>query len=630
MLKVDHEKYKNMYPFGTDAVFSVPVEKIEEAPLIFVYRSVNKKYVMDTFKRMIENSSFIPLLPFSLSKRDSVKLETYASTHQLRMSKPDQLVEALIKDKDIVLLAISGQHSNRAQQLIMNSARVPEKIKNHNRYKKSRILDGQHESWKYHDISYQDNKNNEQAYFVPSFVECLRQARSQWIELGRPQDTQGSNKKNHVFEQFKSTVSQTMRRKSYKDVISLVCCSDVTFEEFENFVVAWEKGDIPDVYGALGKPKGERDGPEDIVALKEYCKVLKGKRTLGKTIVRYWLTRYQEDFNTWGQLAESYTMPEKWLGEMLKYLQEKPENEVVTEDVSSSDGDDEDSSKKKKKPKKKSASVDVLPSQIKMQLHKFHCAKHGMDVPQRLEPLEVLHIKDITQYQLTLDEKHDCKLVFLDLTHPDLVNWEKQELSCFLGIVKELTSLEGFVIVAFMDFGKPLTALHPTCNEYATKKGLEDLEPEKGEGAEQLNVKNKIPRWEFVNMSLPDGEPLTHHICKRRRFCYRIVVNYSEVESTVLDLFSGGIFAREALLSGRDVIYFANSEPEAIFLKEYGKARVRYSERVRLRFQRYKSVKVPTSSSPQPALASSSQQPGLASTRLRASSPLASLPMRTK
>ncbi|KAL3691616.1 hypothetical protein R1sor_005267 [Riccia sorocarpa] len=700
LLKVDHDKYKTMYP-----------------------------YVMDTFKRMIENSTFIPqiadLLPFSLSKGDSVRLETYASTHQLRMSKPDQLVEALIKDKDIVSLAISGQHSSHAQQLIMNSAKVPEKIKNHNRYRKSRILDGQHESWKYHDISYQDNKNNEQAYYVPSFVECLRQARSQWIDLNRPQGAQGSNKKNPVFEQFKSTVSQTMGRKSYKEVISLVCCSDDTFKEFENFVSAWQKGEIPDVYGALGKPKGERDvgkvlrdfsqlsvnifrpvnglpdedlklvwsqlaqgsvwvsrpakyqGPEDIIALKEYCKALKGKDKLGKAIVRYWTTRYQEDFNTWGQLAVSYTIPELWLGEMLKYLPEKPEKEVVTKDVSSSDGDDEDSSKKKKRPKKKSTSVDVLPSQIKMQLHKFHCAKHGLEIPQRLEPLEVLQIKDITQYQLTLDEKLDCKLVFLDLTHPDLVTWEKQEFSCFLGIVKELTSSEGFAIVAVMEFGKQLVSfsaalkelkdarvlmecgcyegpklqrsidllspswqlvyayvsfgpedykpsfcstegLHPTCNEFATKKGLEDVEPEKGENAVQLNLKNKLPRWEFVNLSSPDDEPLTHHLCKRRGFCYRMVVSYSEEDRTVLDFFSGGIFTREALFSHRDVIYFAHSEKEAIFVKEYAKALLRCSTRVRSWYERYKSLKVPTSLSPPPALASSSQQPGLASTSQQA------------
>ncbi|KAL3681031.1 hypothetical protein R1sor_023987 [Riccia sorocarpa] len=304
-----------------------------------------------------------------------------------------------------------------------------------------------------------------------------------------------------------------MGRKSYKEVISLVCCSDATFNKFEHFVVAWEKGDIPDVYGAFGKPKGERDvgevlrdfsklsvnrfrpvnglpdedlklvwtqlaqgsiwvsrpakyqGPEDIVALKEYCKALKGKDKLGKAIVRYWMTGYQEDFNTWGQLAVSYTrtIPEDWLGEMLKYLPEKPEKEVVMEDVSSSDGDDEDSSKKKKKLKKKSASVDVIPSQIKTQLHKFHCAKHGVEIPQRLEPLEVL------RYQ----GHHLHRLVYA------YVSFGPEDYKLTLSAS---------------------TSLHPTCNEYATKKGLEEMEPEKGEGAEQLNVKNKNPQWEFVQL----------------------------------------------------------------------------------------------------------------------------------
>ncbi|KAL3695346.1 hypothetical protein R1sor_009422 [Riccia sorocarpa] len=435
-----------------------------------------------------------------------------------------------------------------------------------------------------------------------------------------------------------------MGRKSYKDVISLVCCSDATPSSSTSLLPGREATYQMYMEHSLAQGSvwvsrpAKYQGPEDIVALKEYCKALKGKDKLGKAIVRYWMTRYQEDFNTWGQLAVSYTIPEPWLGEMLKFLPEKPEKDVVTEDVSSSDGDDEDSSKKKKKPKKKSTSVD-----------------------------------DITQYQLTLDEKHDCKLVFFDLTHPNLVNWEKQEFSCFLGIVKELTSSEGFVIVAVMDFGKPLVsfsaalkemkdarvlmecgcyegprlqrkieipslcwqlvyayvsfgpedykpslyhqpALHPTSSEYETKKGLEEMVPEKGEGAETLNIKNKVPRWEFVNLSSPDGKPLTHPIYKRGGFCYRMVINFSKAESTVLDFFSGWIFAREALLFGRDVIYFANSEQESILLKEYGKALERYSDRVRSWYKRYKSLKVPTSSSPQPALASSSQQPGLSST----------------
>ncbi|KAL3692243.1 hypothetical protein R1sor_005894 [Riccia sorocarpa] len=542
LLKVDHDKYKTMYPFGTDAVFSVPVEKIEEAPSIFVYRSVNEKYVMDTFKRMIKNSTFIPqiadLLPLSLSKEDS---------------------------------------------------------------------------------------NNEQAYFVPSFVECLRQTRSQWIDLNRPQGAQGSNKKNPVFEQFKSTVSQTMGRKSYKEFISLVCCSDDIFKEFENFVGAWEKGEIPDVYGALGKPKGERDvgevlrdfsqlsvnrfrpvnglpdedlklvwsqlaqgsvwvsrpakyqGLEDIVALKEYCKALKGKDKLGKAIVRYWTTRYQEDFNTWGQLAVSYTIPEPWLGEMLKYLPEKPEKE---------------------------------------EKQKFSCFLSIVKELTSSEGFAIVAVmefgKQLVSFSAVLKELKDARVLM------ECGGYEGPRLQRSI----DLLSPSWQLVYAYVSFGpedyKPLLCstegLHPTCNEFATKKGLEDVEPEKGENTVQLNLKNKLPRWEFVNLSSPDDEPLTHPLCKRRGFCYRMIVNYSEEDSTVLDFFSGGIFTREALFSHRDVIYFAHSEKEAIFVKEYAKALLHCSNRVRSWYERYKSLKVPTSSSPPPALASSSQQPGLAST----------------
>ncbi|KAL3694009.1 hypothetical protein R1sor_007660 [Riccia sorocarpa] len=426
-----------------------------------------------------------------------------------------------------------------------------------------------------------------------------------------------------------------MGRKSYKEVISLVCCSDATFTEFEHFVVAWQRGDIPDVYGAFGKPQGERDVGE----------VLRDFSQLSMNRFRPVNGLPDEDLKlVWTQLAQGSV----WVSRSAKY-QGSEDIVALKEYCKALKGKDK-----------------LGKSIIKTQLHKFHCAKHGVEIPQRLQSLEVLHIKDIIQYQLTLDEKHDCKLVFLDLTHPDLVNWEKHEF-------RELTSLEGFVIVPVMDFGKPLVsffaalkemkdarvlmecgcyedprlqrkieipspcwqlvyayvsfgpedykpslyhqpALHPTSSEYETKKGLEDMVPENGEGAEALNVKNKVPRWEFVNLSSPDGKPMTHPICKRDGFCYRMVINFSKVESTVLDFFSGGIFAREALLCGRDVIYFANSEQESIFLKEYGKALERYSDRVRSWYKRYKSLKVPTSPSPQPVVASLSQQPDLAST----------------
>ncbi|KAL3696710.1 hypothetical protein R1sor_010786 [Riccia sorocarpa] len=42
-------------------------------------------------------------------------------------------------------------------------------------------------------------------------------------------------------------VSQTMGRKSHKEVISLVCCSDEIFAAFESFVLKWRQGLILDV-----------------------------------------------------------------------------------------------------------------------------------------------------------------------------------------------------------------------------------------------------------------------------------------------------------------------------------------------------------------------------------------------
>ncbi|KAL3682145.1 hypothetical protein R1sor_000167 [Riccia sorocarpa] len=150
-----------------------------------------------------------------------------------------------------------------------------------------------------------------------------------------------------------------MGRKSHKEVISLVCCSDSTFVEFEKFVARWKKGELPDVHGVVGPVENERgvkvdrdfsqlsvnrfrpvNGlldsdlrlvwtqlekgtvwvsrptklPEGLklavhsVSLKDYCKMLKGKRALALRILRYWETRYKEEFDTWDELATSYTI----------------------------------------------------------------------------------------------------------------------------------------------------------------------------------------------------------------------------------------------------------------------------------------------------------------------------------
>ncbi|KAL3700621.1 hypothetical protein R1sor_018643 [Riccia sorocarpa] len=272
---------------------------------------------------------------------------------------------------------------------------------------------------------------------------------------------------------------------------------------------------------------------------------------------------------------------------MLKF--DKGDKEVAGEDISSSDAEEDDSSKKKKKPRKKT-SVDVLPSQVKTGLHRFHCAKHGETAPQRLEPLEILRIKDISQYQLTVDEKLSCKLVFLDLTHPDILAWGRQEFSCFLDIVRELIVATEFAIVAIMDFGqlvdfctelkemkdampslKDSVQMRPYSMEYQPKGAGEDFVEENGtaSAAIQTNIKIKAPQWGFVGMVSPNGSAHVHPV---------------------------------SLMLQRDVIYFANSQEEAEFVGKYGKSLVSYSERVRHWFAKYKSAKKSVSMIQQPAI----------------------------
>ncbi|KAL3683595.1 hypothetical protein R1sor_001617 [Riccia sorocarpa] len=103
-------------------------------------------------------------------------------------------------------------------------------------------------------------------------------------------------------------------------------------------------------------------------------------------------------------------------------------------------------------------------------------------------------------------------------------------------------------------------------------------------------------------MASPDGSAHVHPVCKRRGFCNRMLNNFSSEGSTFLDFFSGGVFAREALMFQRDVIYFANSQEEAKFIGEYGKSLVSYSERVKHWFVKYKSAKKPASTIQQPAI----------------------------
>ncbi|KAL3679880.1 hypothetical protein R1sor_022836 [Riccia sorocarpa] len=484
------------------------------------------------------------------------------------------------------------------------------------------------------------------------------------------------------------------------DVVEVAAPQHDTFDQFtfEKFVKKWELGKIPDVHGntsLVPNDKGveqHRDfsqlsvnrfrpvnglndedlrlvwnqletgnvwvakpakyqGTDAVVSLRDFCKALKAKRSLALRIVKYWQTRYREVYDNWDELAAEYPFPPNWLDGMIKWVPDKAEKEMPADEASSSDLEDEDGVRRRRRTKKKSYFVEPLPSQVVTAVHRLYQAKRGEATPERLEPIHVLHVKDISKYQLTLDEKLDCQLVLLDLTHPHMVTWEKQEFSSFLSIVRDLTVAKHFTVVAVMEFGQtPVdftnalkemkdarvsfeygcyegprvhrrSAMSYPCwqlmyvfvsldaEEYNCKPVLVDdrskrpflieyepdswlHETEQAEGDDADNIKFRIPCWSFVDMTFPDEFAThVHPVSKRSGFCNKMIINFSTEGSSVFDFFSGGIFAREALLNCRDVVYFASSPIELEFITKYTKALLLHNERVKQWFTRYSSSK---------------------------------------
>ncbi|KAL3691335.1 hypothetical protein R1sor_004986 [Riccia sorocarpa] len=410
---------------------------------------------------------------------------------------------------------------------------------------------------RYHDISFQDNKNNEDAHFVSSFVECLGQARRQWTALKRPKSVQGSNTKNTAFEVAKPTKYQ---------------------------------------------------GSEAVVSLIDHCKRLKSIKSLGLRVVKYWPSRYREVYDKWSDLEKAYNFLDKWLESMLKYIPEKGDKEVAADETSLSDVETDDgNTRRRKKGKKKSYGADPLPSQIASMIHRVYYAKRGESAPQRLKPLECFAVvaimdfghasvdfanalKDMKDARVTVD--YGCYEVNRVHNRTDLPYPCWQLIYAFVSLVAE-----DYKLVLHQSL-----SLRPFLLEIQPSKWKEEVNVDEGDHAEGINVMDKAPRWEFVGMTFPDDSmSFVHPFSKRRTFCEKMIMNFSSEGDIVLDFFSGGVFTQEALLQGRDVVYYSSFESE--FITKYSKALCKFSQRISDWFVQFGQGKKPAASTPVAAIA---------------------------
>ncbi|KAL3693966.1 hypothetical protein R1sor_007617 [Riccia sorocarpa] len=107
-------------------------------------------------------------------------------------------------------------------------------------------------------------------------------------------------------------------------------------------------------------------------------------------------------------------------------------------------------------------------------------------------------------------------------------------------------------------------------------------------------VEFSYPCWQlvyaFVSLGPQDYKPVLVENPKLRPFSVEFEPKHADVERQRRCVYT-------ALVMARDVIYFANCEPEAEFVAKYSKELVRHSERVQKWFARYKAAKKPASSS---------------------------------
>ncbi|KAL3682632.1 hypothetical protein R1sor_000654 [Riccia sorocarpa] len=88
---------------------------------------------------------------------------------------------------------------------------------------------------------------------------------------------------------------------------------------------------------------------------------------------------------------------------------------------------------------------------------------------------------------------------------------------------------------------------------------------------ERMWICEKAPCWRMVDNDDLKKRGRVHPYCKRVDDIEDIIYNWSIHISTIIDIFSGGVVLRAGLLASRQVVCFARSSQEALFLESFVK-----------------------------------------------------------
>ncbi|KAL3701601.1 hypothetical protein R1sor_019623 [Riccia sorocarpa] len=178
------EYLKYCYPLGLIKIVQVPVTKIlPPTPGCRPFNQSHMWKILQSLKTIIPQVA--DLLPVRVRKMIGATGNNLAFETKLQLKTEEEFMKALT-DEEVFFYAVSGQHSVSAQCYLQGLPNVDDSIKESNRFRWSRILDGKAKIIDLCKISHVGNEQNVLPRFESSFIELIIQARNQWIQSRKP------------------------------------------------------------------------------------------------------------------------------------------------------------------------------------------------------------------------------------------------------------------------------------------------------------------------------------------------------------------------------------------------------------------------------------------------------------
>ncbi|KAL3681861.1 hypothetical protein R1sor_024817 [Riccia sorocarpa] len=250
------EYLSSCYPFGLSMIIQVPVSKILSPTPVYGCRPFNESHMWDIVLSLRTKTAIIPqvadLLPVWIQKNVDCNGND-AVTETRRQLLTQEELKAALADPEIFFYAISGQHSAYAQNFLQGLPDVSESIKDNNKMRWSRILDGNARTVNLCKISHISNEQHVLTRYESSFIELMIQARNQWIHSGSPKPSGQGSKASNNYNGFMEIASLTLRRGGLREIQEILLAPDDVWQLFVNVADGWIKCKLAHPQGELSE-----------------------------------------------------------------------------------------------------------------------------------------------------------------------------------------------------------------------------------------------------------------------------------------------------------------------------------------------------------------------------------------